>query len=100
MECQFVNVYEVSISDGYTSQPVAYFSSIMQAEMFLSSQVDKGYMRISDQVWSAIQLSDGRVFLLGKQIDLNHTELRKKEALIKSAQQKLSPEELVALLSK
>lgn len=99
MNCQFSSAYVVRSSDGYTSTPVAYFSTKAQAEMWVKSQKDSAYLDIADSTVEVIQVGD-KTWLLGKAIDLNHEKERERERLINSAKNKLSLEELAALLGK
>lgn len=99
MTHQFIKVYVVRSGDGYTSTPVAYFSSKLQAEMWMKSQKDSSYLDIAKDTVEAIQVGD-KTWLLGRAVDLDHKEERERERLINSARDKLSAEELAALLGK
>ncbi len=100
MNCKFLKVWSLDSSDGYTSKPVAYFSSIDQAILHHATK-HKGnvYLSVSSHSYDAIQVED-KIYLLGSQIDLDHAEEKKREALINYAKSKLSAEELAALLHK
>lgn len=103
MNCRLIQAWFVEISDGYTSRPVAYFSSKNQAELYLKSQRDHVYMSVNTKSVPAVEIQDvlGKVvWLLGAKIDLDHTEEKKREELINKAKSKLNPEELAALLGK
>lgn len=99
MSYQFVKVWVVTSGDGYTSKPVAYFTTKPQAQMWLQSQKDNIYLSLSAERPEAIQIGN-RTWLLGDAIDLDHVEEREREKLVNSAKSKLSPEELAALLRK
>lgn len=95
----FIQVWEVTISDGYITRPFGYYSSLEKAEAFLKSQKDNIYMNISDHILDAIQIGED-IWLLGANIDLDGAHQNKREKLIAAAKQKLSLEELAALLGK
>lgn len=100
MSYKFLKVWSLDSSDGYTTRPIAYFSSVMQAELYHKNKYNgSNHMSVSRSSYDAIQVDD-KVYLLGNQIDLDHAEEKKREALINSAKNKLSAEELAALLHK
>lgn len=100
MNCQFIKVWVIECGDGYTSNPIAYFSSQTQAELYMQDHKGKeSWWNLNRNPLDAIQV-DGKTWLLGKQIDIDHAEQKKREALINAAKAKLSDEEIAALLGK
>jgi hypothetical protein len=98
MSFQFVNIYVVESGDGYTSKPIAYFSSLAEAEIWFKSN-DNGWNSISRDVLKGITVY-GKTFLLGEQVDLDHADAKRKADLINAAKSKLTPDELQALIGK
>lgn len=98
MNCQFIKVWVIEGGDGYTTRPVAYFSSQAQAEIYMQDKRGRdNWWSINRNPLDAIQVGD-EVYLLGEKVDVDHAEEKKREALINSAKAKLSAEELAAII--
>ena len=98
MNCEFIKLYVVSSTDGYTERPEAYFSNILKAKDYLKSKGDVYYSLNKDPI-SGVQIED-KFYILGEEIDLDGCQETKHKALIASAKQKLTLEELNALINK